>query len=178
MEKLLLILDLDETLVYACPKGSAEKCDFETEKYCVVKRPYLDNFLEFCFSNYQVAIWTTGGEEYAEAICNKIFKDTSKLEFIWSGKRCTPAFDYVNNKTEFLKNLSKVKKKGYPLSRCLMLDNTPFKLQKNYGNLIHVQDFEGEQGDTELLKLIKYIPKFDHVVDVRSIEKRNWRSGI
>ncbi|MEM9507269.1 MAG: NIF family HAD-type phosphatase [Cyanobacteria bacterium P01_E01_bin.35] len=55
MKLKLLILDLDETLIYAQEKSLEREADFYTEFYCVYKRPYLQEFLQFCSEYYQVA---------------------------------------------------------------------------------------------------------------------------
>ena len=45
-EKILLILDVDETLVFATEKELSRKADFIVFDYHVYKRPYLNQFLE------------------------------------------------------------------------------------------------------------------------------------
>ena len=68
-----LILDLDETLIHATEQPLIHQADFETELYYVYKRPYVEEFLEFCFANFRVGVWTTAGEEFARDVVKNIF---------------------------------------------------------------------------------------------------------
>ena len=79
----LLILDLDETLIHATENPLARKPDFKTDFYCVYKRPFINNFLEFCRDNFTVGVWTTAGEHFAHDVVNNLFPTDYPLEFIW-----------------------------------------------------------------------------------------------
>ena len=48
-------------------------------------------------------------------------------------------------------------------------------MAKNYGNLVKIEDFVGDQSDRELLYLIEYLKELNGVDNIRSIEKRGWR---
>lgn len=41
----LLILDLDETLIFATEQDLGKASDFQFDRYSVFKRPHLDRFL-------------------------------------------------------------------------------------------------------------------------------------
>jgi carboxy-terminal domain RNA polymerase II polypeptide A small phosphatase len=64
------------------------------------------------------------------------------------------------------------------LKQTLVIDDTPKKHQKNYGNLIQVREYEGNLEDTELLCLKQYLTLLEPVADVRALEKRWWRSQV
>lgn len=68
----LLVLDLDETLIYATEERLEAEPDFAVGQYYVYKRPFLKEFLEFCFDNFEVAIWTSSTRNYAEGIVKNI----------------------------------------------------------------------------------------------------------
>lgn len=70
-----------------------------------------------------------------------------------------------------------MKRRGYPLERVLIVDDTPKKLDRHYGNLVRVKPFEGDPSDTELFGLIEYLPTLADAANVRSIEKRDWRKA-
>lgn len=78
--------------------------------------------------------------------------------------------DYV-----WAKNLSKLKRLGYRLERVLIVDDSPEKLEKHYGNLVRVRPFEGDPQDRELEALGEYLSSLRETNDVRRIEKRFWR---
>ena len=54
----LLILDLDETLIFSNTQSLVRKADFKIDGYYVYKRPNLNPFLKFCFFNFDVAVLT------------------------------------------------------------------------------------------------------------------------
>lgn len=56
MTEKLIILDIDETLIHAIGSLLDIGCDFKAEAYFVCRRPFLQEFLDFCFSNFKVAV--------------------------------------------------------------------------------------------------------------------------
>ena len=65
-KKLLLIFDLDETLIHATKKTLLEEIDFKIGEFNIYKRPNVDDFLKKCFLNYRVAIWSSADDEYVK----------------------------------------------------------------------------------------------------------------
>ncbi len=179
----LLILDLDETLIYATEMSLERKFDFvlfenTASPYFVYKRPHLEYFLEFCFDNFDVAIWTSSTEDYAQGIADNILLSSQQPKFVWARKRCTYRRNLETCEYEWLKNLTKVKRHGYKLENVIMVDDTPSKLAKNYGNLLPVKSFEGALIDNELQILPRFLEKLANVENVRKVEKRYWRNLI
>ena len=166
----LLILDLDETLIHATEEPLTRQADFKTELYSVYKRPFVDRFLEFCFQNFKVGVWTTAGKEFAEEVVQNIFTSGYTLEFLWSYQRCTRVFDSETLEVYYIKNLKKLKRKGYHLEEIIMVDDTPRKLERNYGNLVRVIEWLGDQNDQELLLLIQYLDYLKDLENIRKIE--------
>lgn len=184
MDKKLIILDLDETLIHSSMlvEKMGNEFDFMVDNYFVYKRPYVDMFLNYCKNNFQVAIWSSGSEDYVTYITSKLFNKPEELNFVWSRKRCTLkvsegySFSEFTNEPLLLKNLKKVKKKGFDLKHVIVIDDS-FKCHiKNYGNLIHVSSFEGDPQDRELLNLMKYLDILINEPNIRAIEKRGWRN--
>ena len=75
------------------------------------------------------------------------------LAFLWSKERCVRKFDYTRYVSYYIKDLKKVKRRGYALEKMIMVDNSPEKLYRQYGNLMRVLPFEGLLPDDELLHL-------------------------
>ena len=171
--KKLLILDLDETLIHATEYPQSDY-DFVVGQYKVFKRAYLKEFLEFCSETFEVAIWTSSTENYAEEIVAEILPKGFKFAFMWSRNRCTPTKDYSSDEIIWVKDLKKVKRQGYALENIIVVDDSPEKLKKNYGNLIRIKPFF-EESDDELFLLKNYLKTLVDVENIRSIEKRNWR---
>lgn len=175
----LLIFDLDETLVYARRTPLTDLYGFRVGPYYVYRRPHAETLIQFCRRHFTCAVWTSAGGQYAAEVVARLFPDDLDLDFVWSRERCTyRRFDYFDetelSEAVWVKNLKKVKRRGWPLAQVLMLDNTPKKLRLNYGNLIPILDFKGDPDDVELLRLIHYLPELMAQEDVRVVEKRGW----
>ena len=56
-DRTLLILDIDETLIHASERPLDREPDFGVGPFSVYRRPGLAEFLEFCQSKFQVAVW-------------------------------------------------------------------------------------------------------------------------
>lgn len=167
-------MDIDETLLHASETPLEFKHDFIAGQYFVYLRPYLQLFLEFAFQHFDVAVWTSSNETYANHVVSRVFRDGMSPRFVWSRHRCTTKFDPETWQYDYIKDLKKVKRKGFPLASVIMVDNTPKKLRRNYGNLVTVKSFYGDQRDEELLYLMPYLEELEKVDNIRSVEKRGW----
>ncbi|MEG4444127.1 HAD family hydrolase [Microcoleus sp. AT9_B5] len=178
--KKLLILDLDETLIYATEASLHRQADFLVGPYHIYKRPFLDVFLKNCLDWFEVAVWTSSTPSYAIAIVSAIFENPKTLSFVWASDRCTVAYDYNMEWLEYYnrKNIKKVKRKGYRLESIVAVDDTPQKWERSYGNLVRVNPFEGDETDDELKYLLLYLDKLRYEENIRSVEKRFWRNRL
>ncbi len=174
-ERILLVLDLDETLVHARETALDYDPDFTVGSYFVYKRPGVDVFLLRCAELFDLAIWSAGNEPYVRAVIDQIMPHQITLQFLWAGQRCTVRRNFETGGYYPAKDLLKVKRLGRPLSRVLIVDDEPIKLRRNYGNAIYVHPFEGDIEDNELELLAKYLKILNNYEDMRSIEKRGWR---
>ena len=170
--KKLVILDLDETLIYAT-KTSVGSEYFKVGDYFVYRREHLDDFLEFCNEYFQVGIWTSSTKNYAHKIVEEIATNID-ISFIFSRESCVVTRDLERDTIVYIKDLKKIKRKGFNLDNVLVVDVSPEKLQRNYGNLIKVKPFFGEKDD-ELLQLRKYLQNILDVSNFRTLEKRYWK---
>jgi len=175
--KKLLILDLDETLFHASLKPLAMPHDFiTTAGYYVIIRPHVARFLAYAFENFYVAVWTSATLPYAKEIVARIFPSPHKLLFLWHREHCIARFNSVTGEYQYIKDLKKVKRKGFDLNTVLAVDDSPEKLARQYGNLIRVKPFFGI-ADQELLYLMHYLATLKNQDNVRTIEKRHWRAS-
>lgn len=178
LEKALLILDVDETLLHSREEALQYPPNFRLDQYYVYLRPGLHEFLEHACRDYQMAIWSSASEDYVAECLENLGELSFKFEFIWSRSRCTRRMDHEAHEIQYLKDLSKVKRRGYPLERILIVDDTGGKVSRHYGNAIYVRPFNGDRKDRELFLLIEYLRKVKDVDNYRTLEKRGWRSSV
>ena len=57
-----------------------------------------------------------------------------------------------------------------------MVDDTPQKLERHYGNLIKTPEFLGDSADEFLPKLFVYLESIKDEVNFRKLDKRGWVS--
>ncbi len=172
---MLLILDLDETLIHATTAPLRKPPDFVFDEFLIYRRPHLDRFLAFAEEHFSVAVWTSSSPDYAAEIVRNIFPAPDRLEFLWARDRCTPRWDWSVGEVDWLKPLQKVKRLGIPLEEMIAVDDSPEKYIRNYGNLVRVAPFVGDTDDDELLRLERYLLVLKGLPDVRAAEKRWWR---
>lgn len=185
--RILLVLDLDETLIHATETPLARAPDFTLFGYSLYRRPGLDAFLEQCAGRFDLAVWSSATDDYVAAIVSRIFSDPALLHFAWGRSRASlrrhigpdDAFYYVpSDHRHFLKPLKKIVKRGWSLERMLIVDDTPQKCVRNYGNAIYVRPYEGDEDDDELRLLARYLATLADCSNVRTIEKRMWRREV
>ena len=92
IKKILVFLDLDQTLISSelldrsAADGGETVYDIESNKvkarnfnfqnmeglYVIFERPYLQEFLDFLFKNFDVGVWTAASQDYANFIVKHI----------------------------------------------------------------------------------------------------------
>lgn len=179
MAKPLLILDIDETLIHAADYTLDRPCAFRVAGYHVYVRPYIDVFLKRISRYYDIACWSSATPDYVEAILAEVLPDIVKPVFVWDRRRCTRRYDHTLWEHYFLKDLKKVRRKGFDLNRVLILEDDPKKVWRNYGNAVYVKPYLGEEADDdELLILSRYLESIHEVENFRRLEKRFWRGSV
>ena len=135
-----LVLDLDETLAHFKEKN-------EGEGNGVLRiRPGINEFLEEVGKYYELIIFTTATQDYADTLIDAIEEDKIYFEHRFYRNHAT----IINN--DFVKDLRRI---GRPLDKIIIIDNMPqnFRLQKENG--IMIKPFWGEDNyDTALFDLI------------------------
>jgi hypothetical protein len=123
-----LILDLDGTLI-------------DGDEVNVFPRPYLQEFLDFCFSRYaSVSIWTAASREWLDKALRGCLAGRPFL-FTWTGERCTVKYQSRSyHEVEILirKKLAKVWRAFPQMTKhnTFILDDTPSTYRYNYGNVM------------------------------------------
>lgn len=152
--------------------------DFRVGPYHVYTRPGLCAFLNGAAQWFRLAVWSSATAGYVGQAASNIISTGLDWVFVWSRARCVQHRDFERKELQFLKPLKKVKRLGYRIERILVVDDTPGKAARNYGNAIYVSSYEGSEADDELTRLLRYLELIHDVDDYRSIEKRPWRSLV
>jgi TFIIF-interacting CTD phosphatase-like protein len=175
VNKKLVIFDLDETLVFATVHRLEREPDFEVGPYAVYKRPFVDALIAFCAAHFKIAVWTSSSEDYAAGVVRQLFAHDEQLEFVFARKKCVQRFDPEMQDYFYIKDLRKVRPRGFDLADIMILDDTPQKLIRNYGNLVRVTEWLGDPGDRELDAIQALLLELKAVPNIRKVEKRGWQ---
>ena len=129
--KYTLVLDLDETLVHYIE---------EKDRHYVQVRPFAEYFISEMGKYFELVIFTSAEEEYANVVLEEIDKNK-----VITYKLYRRHVEY--NDGFCLKDLNKI---GRDLRKVCIIDNDKnnFKLQTDNG--IEIKEFLGEQDDNEL----------------------------
>ena len=135
-----LVLDLDETLIYFKTKNNGE------EGGILRVRPGINSFLDEIGKYYELIIFTTATQEYADTLIDAVEEDKIYFDHRLYREHAV----IIDN--DFVKDLTRI---GRPLDKIIIVDNMPqnFRLQKENG--IIIKAFWGEDiYDTALIDLI------------------------
>ena len=147
-----LILDLDETLVHFQIKSN--------KGGTLRARPYLFGFLEEMGHYFELVVWTSATEAYANSLIDAIEYEKKYFDYILYREHAIIIGD------DFVKDLTRV---GRGLDRIIIIDDMPqnFRLQKENG--ITIKPFFGDDLDDsalyELVPILKHIAEDEY--DVR-----------
>ena len=134
-KKFCLVLDMDETLSHSLtlPFGS----------YFLL-RPNVIEFLSALNDFYEIIIFTSSPQSYADNILNKIDIDNKFIKYrLYRKHTC-----FVNNKT--VKDLSMI---GRELNKTILVDNIKDNGRYQLENLIHIKTWEYDVFDKEMTVL-------------------------
>ncbi|XP_066399147.1 uncharacterized protein [Miscanthus floridulus] len=147
--KKLLILDLNGLLADINQDyHNAHLAHAKVRTKLVFRRPYCDDFLRFCFQNFELGIWSSRKWENVKSVVDILMKDLKQyLLFCWDMSYCTvTGCKTIDNKDKplVLKELKKVWNKDEPNlpweqgefspSNTLLVDDSPYKALCNLPN--------------------------------------------
>ena len=193
------LLDLDEVVVHAVTSKypiieaykkpewvSFEKANltnnFQDTYYHFFIRNGFHEFYNKIKKHYQVGIWSSSAPDYVYNIIENIFDNPEELSFIWSRDKTVkvplnkynPTSDY---KFKYIKDLIKLRRRGVSLKQTIVADDTPLKLERQYGNLIPIKPYKADNNDDVFYKLYHYLIFLKTKNNFREIEKRWWYNG-
>ena len=150
----LLVLDLDETLMFASLFRLPSVPDFRLGLAEAVRRPGLDVFLDRCFSLFRVAVWTSATTEYAAEALAHLLPAHTELAFVWSREQCHRETDPVGGDDYWVKDAGRLAEQGYALDSLLVLDDEPRGWAAHRDHVLPIPKFRGDPADTVLTSLL------------------------
>ncbi|KAL1223466.1 hypothetical protein V5N11_003524 [Cardamine amara subsp. amara] len=145
LRKKLLVLDLNGLLADIVTPYADCKADINIGRRAIFKRPYYEDFLKFCFDNFEVGIWSSRMKNNVERITEFLLGDMkSKLLFCWDMSYCvkTTQGSLENQyKKVVFKDLNRLWEKhdpklpwnlgDYNETNTILLDDSPYKALLN-----------------------------------------------
>lgn len=168
------LLDLDETIIssqvtedydFEKYKTKAKKFEFKDMDgyYLVFERPYLQEFLDYLFQNYNVSVWTAASKDYALYIIKNIIlanKPDRHLDYIFFSYHCDMSLKKKNGTKDLSMLWDIYKMKGYNKNNTVILDDyyEVYKTQPN--NCIAAKPFQFTDSKSENDKFLhELVPK-------------------
>lgn len=178
LARLLVIFDLDETLVRATGNPTLDPPDFMLDAFRVRRRPMVAECLRAVMRFADVAVWSAGDDSYVREIVDQITPEGVAFRFVWGRSRCTRCHDREQREDYWVKDLEHVTRLGYSLERILVVDDSPEKIERHTGNHVHIEPFYGDLEDRALSQVASYLERFAEVANVGLVEKRGWQRAM
>ncbi|CAH9055533.1 unnamed protein product [Cuscuta europaea] len=164
-EKSTIFLDLDETLIHSNSNLPPEKYDFvvrpvldgDRVEFYVLKRPFVDEFLESLSKKFEIVVFTAGIKEYASLVLDRLDR-----KGLISHRLYRDSCKELDGK--FVKDLSGL---GRDMKRVVIVDDNPNSYALQPENAIPIRPFTNDLGDGELKRLMEFFDGCDGVEDMR-----------
>eukprot|EP01135_Chromosphaera_perkinsii_P007367 Nk52_evm15s805 gene=Nk52_evmTU15s805 len=171
LQKKLLVIDLDETLVHSTFKPIEDPdyivpVDIEgvIHKVYVKKRPKVDEFLNAIRGRFECVLFTASLDKYADPVTDFLDPSNTVFQHRLFREGC------VQYRGNFVKDLSKL---GRELNTIIILDNSPVSYLFHPENALPIRSWFDDEEDTELLKILPVLEDISKVNDAREILGRH-----
>ncbi|GFH05570.1 HAD-like domain-containing protein [Haematococcus lacustris] len=171
LHKKTLVLDLDETLVHSSfkPIPSPDyiipvEIDGKLVDVYVLKRPWLDHFMEAVGSRFEVVVFTASLSKYADPLLDLMDKH-KVIRWRLFRESCLP---YEGN---YVKDLSCM---GRDLQDIIIVDNSPHSYVFQPANAMPCRSFIDDLDDQELLELLPILQEAECAPDVRQVLQKHF----
>ena len=156
--KKTLVLDLDETLVHSSFKPTRHydfiinvEIEGRMTTVYVLKRPYVDRFLQAVSRKFEVVVFTASLRKYADPLLD-ILDQNGFIKHRLYRNSCRPM------QGGFVKDLSRL---GRSLGKTIIVDNNPHSYMLQPANAIPISTYLDNPRDRELLDLLDYLESID-----------------
>jgi len=168
-----ILLDLDLSLIFSnelakfkpSEKMKLFKYRQMDNSYITFERPHLQEFLDYIFKNFRVAVWTAASKEYAKFIIDNfiLIKPGRKLDFVFYSYHCNLSTTSGNGLKGLNMLWEKFKLKGYNKSNTIIIDDNHDVKKIQIDNCYHIHEFnynkKDSENDKELLELMHILKK-------------------
>jgi RNA polymerase II subunit A small phosphatase-like protein len=166
-----LVLDLDETLVHSSFKPVPNpdyvipvEIDGAVTDVYVLKRPWVDYFMERAGERWEVVVFTASLAKYADPLLDLLDKKAGVIRHRLFRESCYP---FQGN---YVKDLTSL---GREMTRCVIVDNSPHSYAFQPQNALPVASFIDDPRDNDLLDLLPYLDELAEAKDVTETLVRN-----
>lgn len=174
--KKCVVIDLDETLVHSSfsPVHNADfiipvDIDGTVHQVYVLKRPYVDEFLQKMGELFECVLFTASLGKYADPVTDLLDK--------WGVFRARLFREScVFHRGSYVKDLSRL---GRDLKRIVIIDNSPASYMFHPRNAVPVVSWFDDPSDRELLDLIPFFENLAQIDDVYTfLDNANLPNGF
>ncbi|XP_063972876.1 phosphatase Herzog [Diachasmimorpha longicaudata] len=166
MHKKCMVIDLDETLVHSSfkPINNADfvvpvEIDGTVHQVYVLKRPYVDEFLQRMGELYECVLFTASLAKYADPVADLLDR--------WGVFRARLFREScVFHRGNYVKDLNKL---GRDLQQIIIVDNSPASYIFHPDNAVPVASWFDDMTDSELLDLIPFFEKLSNVDNIYTV---------
>jgi len=153
-DRKLLVLDIDETLIYASPIPLHRPAHFPLGLAHAYIRPGAHKFITTCRQHYHVGIWTSATREYAADVLVRLNVPLNSLAFIWTREHCVGGENTITGHLCRVKQFPQLLALGYPASAITVVDDEPGCWLDCTGRLLAIPKYKGAPEDRELYRLL------------------------
>lgn len=171
--KPILVLDLDNTLVYPTNKKPLEYTHEITIKFggkyqslWLIERPCLQQFIDDLYKYFEIIVFTAGIRQYGMKVLKKI-DSKSRIKYLLDRRYCTVYGKNSKNQDLYIKNLHAL---GRDLKKTIIIDDREYSYILNKTNGQWIPPFNGEIDDDALIKLRDYLLSIRDLEDFRNRE--------
>ena len=164
-----LVLDLDETLVHSSfkPVPNSDfivpvEIDGKMTDVYVLKRPWVDFFLEEVSKDWEIVVFTASLPKYANPVVD-LLDVGKKVRWRLFRRHC---YAFQGN---YVKDLTCL---GRDLAQTVIVDNSPYSYAFHPQNAFPISSFVDNPNDDELLNALPYLRQLARVRDARDAIRR------
>lgn len=171
-----VVIDLDETLVHSsfAPVHNADfiipvDIDGTVHQVYVLKRPYVDEFLQKMGELFECVLFTASLGKYADPVTDLLDKWGVFKSRLFR-ESC------VFHRGSYVKDLSRL---GRELNKVVIIDNSPASYMFHPRNAVPIISWFDDPADRELLHLIPFFERLAQIDDIYTLlDAANFQNGF